>query len=130
MVSRLQLIKLSLLALPFGTSGISDVSASQTISSAFKGLSTSSGVASGCTQLCSSYPGKVLTPSSANYTAETKLYWDVRSDLTPACIFQPATANEVADGIKILSRNDAQFAVRGGGHMNVCERVRYSYITY
>lgn len=77
------------------------------------------GVSSACEQLYQSYPTELLSPFSPNYTAEIKLFWDVRSDLSPACIFQPRNADEVAHGVKIVSDNDAPFAIRGGGHMNV-----------
>lgn len=90
-------------------------------SAAFKpgDIYVSPGVSSACEQLYHSYPAEVLSPSSSNYTAETKLFWDVRSDLSPACIFQPRNADEVADGVKVISDNEAPFAIRGGGHMNV-----------
>ncbi|KAL4783597.1 hypothetical protein BJX76DRAFT_368340 [Aspergillus varians] len=76
------------------------------------------GVSNACQQLHQSYPSEVLSPSSANYTAETQLFWDVRSALSPACIFQPRNADEVAHGLKIVSDSNAPFAIRGGGHMN------------
>ncbi|KIM96203.1 hypothetical protein OIDMADRAFT_44918 [Oidiodendron maius Zn] len=101
MFSRMHLVYLPLLAVSSATSDV-------------PGIPTMCA----CTQLYDTYPGKVLLTTSANYTAETESYWDVRADLHPACIFQPDTADEVADAIKLLSSNDVQFAIRGGGHMN------------
>jgi hypothetical protein len=72
-----------------------------------------------CAKLGSSYPDKLLFPSSANYTVEATSYWDIRDDLHPSCIFLPTTTIEVANAVKILTHCDAHFAVRGGGHMNV-----------
>lgn len=62
----------------------------------------------------------IVTPTNVNYTAQAvDACWDVRTDLSPACIFLPSTANEVSKALKIFQSCDAQFAVRDGGHMNV-----------
>ncbi|RDW88449.1 hypothetical protein BP6252_00481 [Coleophoma cylindrospora] len=71
-----------------------------------------------CTQLASTYGSLVLTSNSTTYAAETIDYWDVRADLQPGCIFKPNTANQVASAVSTLVSCGAQFAVRGGGHMN------------
>ncbi|QKX55035.1 uncharacterized protein TRUGW13939_02126 [Talaromyces rugulosus] len=76
------------------------------------------GAACACNKLCALYSNLVIFPSSANYTEQATYYWDVRADLSPACIFLPTTANEVATAVKHLVQCNAQFAVRGGGHMN------------
>ncbi|KAJ5204914.1 uncharacterized protein N7498_005793 [Penicillium cinerascens] len=78
----------------------------------------SRGAACACQRL-SHTSGGVIRPNSANYTAQAAdAYWDVRADLSPACIFLPATANDVAHALEVFGSCDAQFAVRGGGHMN------------
>ncbi|KAI9369550.1 hypothetical protein BJX61DRAFT_549511 [Aspergillus egyptiacus] len=65
-------------------------------------------------------PAPFLRPDSENYTAHAvDAYWDVRAALSPACIFLPASTAEVATAMKIIGSCDAQFAIRGGGHMNV-----------
>ncbi|PMD31866.1 FAD-binding domain-containing protein [Hyaloscypha variabilis F] len=71
-----------------------------------------------CTQLASTYGGQVLTSNSTNYTAEATDYWDIRADLLPGCIFSPANADEVAAAVSTFTSCGAQFAIRGGGHMN------------
>jgi hypothetical protein len=73
-----------------------------------------------CTQLASNYGSLVITSNSANYTAEATDYWDIRADLLPGCIFMPSDADQVADAVSTLTSCGAQFAIRGGGHMNVC----------
>jgi len=78
------------------------------------------GASCACTQLASIYGDQVLTSSSTNYTAEATDYWDIRADLLPGCIFSPANADEVAAAVSTLTSCGAQFAIRGGGHMNVC----------
>ncbi|PYH90744.1 FAD binding domain protein [Aspergillus ellipticus CBS 707.79] len=77
-----------------------------------------SGARCACKKLVTSYSDLVLLPGSANYTAQTIYYWDVRSDMDPGCIFLPKTADQVCNAVEIFTTCDAQFAVRGGGHMN------------
>ncbi|PYI00853.1 FAD binding domain protein [Aspergillus sclerotiicarbonarius CBS 121057] len=71
-----------------------------------------------CGKLAASYSDSVFFPGSANYTAQATEYWDIRADLDPGCIFLPASADQVADAVSVFTTCQAQFAVRGGGHMN------------
>ncbi|KAK0122305.1 hypothetical protein ONS95_010550 [Cadophora gregata] len=71
-----------------------------------------------CTQLAANFGDSVLTANSTNYTAEVTEYWDVRSDLLPKCVFFPAVADDVATAVSTFTSCGAQFAIRGGGHMN------------
>lgn len=80
-------------------------------------LSTGSSCA--CARLASCYGSLVLTSNSTNYRAEATDYWDVRADLLPRCIFMPIKADQVADAVSVFASCGAQFAIRGGGHMNV-----------
>jgi hypothetical protein len=73
-----------------------------------------------CTALLQTFGDSVILPGQANYTYQTVDYfWDIRADLSPACVFVPQTAGAVAAALKIFNSCNAQFAVRGGGHMNV-----------
>lgn len=72
-----------------------------------------------CTKLAGLYSNLVLYPESANYTSQATSYWDIRADLDPACIFLPTSAEQVADAVGLFATCGTQFAVRGGGHMNV-----------
>lgn len=73
-----------------------------------------------CKKLAQSFKKDVIFPGQTNYTVQTvDSYWDVRADLSPACVFVPETANAVSSALKIFNQCNAQFAVRGGGHMNV-----------
>lgn len=72
-----------------------------------------------CSQLSTSYPDNLYFPNTSNYTYYNLEAWDTRTNTDPACIFSPVTADQVAVGIGIISTCDAQFAIRGGGHMNV-----------
>ena len=77
------------------------------------------GAACACAKLSHSF-SEVISPNGANYTVQAAdRYWDVRADLSPACIFLPSTPKQVAEAVSIFESCDAQFAVRGGGHMNV-----------
>ncbi|KAJ5645933.1 hypothetical protein N7490_002305 [Penicillium lividum] len=116
-----------LLSIGFSFSGLayasSSASPSATLSSS---MSTSSGileifpeVSCACTQLSRSMPKSFIHPGSANYTTQTvDYYWDIRADLSPACVVVPYTAAEVSQAVKIIKGCQANFAVRGGGHMN------------
>lgn len=90
-----------------------------TVTTGFGTFDLTTTAACACNQLAALFPNGVLSPNSTNYTAVNIETWDIRTDLDPACIFQPETADEVAKGISVLSTCDAQFAIRGGGHMNV-----------
>lgn len=121
-------MQLSLFAASLSLSGLTYASlgakASATLSSS---LSTSSGTleiplgaSCACAKLSHSMPKSVVLPGSANYTTQTvDYYWDIRANLSPACVFVPYTAAEVSQAVKIINECQANFAVRGGGHMNV-----------
>lgn len=110
-----------LLALALAGAGLASSSSSliASISLWQGGFHLTNEVACACQQLNKAHPAEVLSSSSANYSEERVRFWDIRSDLYPACIFQPNNADEVAEGMKILSQCNAPFAIRGGGHMNV-----------
>ncbi|KAJ7474274.1 FAD binding domain protein [Mycena latifolia] len=80
--------------------------------------STCAGVSGACSQLASLYGDAVLFNSSSDYMTQNVDYWDIRADLAPTCVFLPNGADEVATAVGILSSCQAEFAVRGGGHMN------------
>lgn len=82
------------------------------------------GAACACAKLSLSFAG-VISPNGTNYTVQAAdRYWDIRADLSPACIFLPSTPKQVAEAVSIFESCNAQFAVRGGGHMNVRENLR------
>ena len=80
----------------------------------------SAGASCACTKLADSYGSQLITMNSTDYTAEVTDYWDIRADLLPECVFMPSVDTEVAEAVSIFTSCGAQFAVRGGGHMNVC----------
>lgn len=45
-------------------------------------------------------------------------YYDlVQRDISPACIAQPSSADEVASLVQMATENDIPFAIHSGGHM-------------
>ncbi|KAJ5673433.1 hypothetical protein N7507_002560 [Penicillium longicatenatum] len=89
-----------------------------TINTSLGTFDLTTGAACACKRLSTLYPSQFISPNSSNYTAQSTYYWDIRADLSPACIFMPDTADQVATAVKTFVNCDAQFAVRGGGHMN------------
>ncbi|RSM01156.1 hypothetical protein CDV31_011465 [Fusarium ambrosium] len=81
-------------------------------------LTVPSSVQNACAQLQSAYPKELLMPNSSDYESERINFWDIRSNKEPACIFLPTTADAVAEAVTIFHKEKAQFAIRGGGHMN------------
>ena len=77
------------------------------------------GVDCACSALLRKNPSSVLLPASATFEAQTKHFWDVRSAVIPSCMVFPSDVDEVSEALTVLASCNAQFAVRGGGHMNV-----------
>lgn len=80
---------------------------------------TSLGSTCACNVLKFHYKDRVLFPGSAEYTKEANYHWDLRSDLSPKCIFIPASEIEVAGGTLAMNLCRSVFAIRSGGHMPV-----------
>lgn len=108
-----------LLGLASASSSAATILTGTSINTSLSSFNLTKGAACACGKLSRTYNG-LIVPNGANYTAQAAdAYWDIRADLSPACIFLPATADEVAHAVEIFNSCDAQFAVRGGGHMNV-----------
>lgn len=75
----------------------------------------------GCTLLSIFAFGKVHFPGSSKFTDEsTTKFWSESTWDTPRCVFVPTTAKDVAKGVTVMNLCQAEFAIRGGGHMPVC----------
>ncbi|KAK0117831.1 hypothetical protein ONS95_012155 [Cadophora gregata] len=74
-----------------------------------------------CCSVLSPLKSYVSFPDSQIYINQTTgslSYWSsFESDLSPACRFTPSSTTELALGVRILSSNHCQFAIRSGGHM-------------
>lgn len=112
-------VKFSISALAFAESAIATAQVGSLVTTPLGSFELTKGVACACSKLSRAYSG-IISPNGANYTAQAAdAYWDVRTDLSPACIFLPGNADEISKALEIFQSCDAQFAVRGGGHMNV-----------
>ncbi|OSS44887.1 hypothetical protein B5807_09374 [Epicoccum nigrum] len=74
-----------------------------------------------CDTLTASTISELVTyPSQLAYNASIASYFDGKSRLTPNCIVQPKTAEDVSTIIKVLTAEElsvpCRFAVRSGGH--------------
>jgi len=110
---------LSLLSFARANTSVSDADRIAITALQATNFGTNLGSTCACTILNSLFRGKVLFPGSAAYTAEATHYWDLRADLSPKCVFVPATARDVAKGVVALDVCKSQFAIRAGGHMPV-----------
>lgn len=93
--------------------------AGTTVTTDFGTFTYSKASACACSQLSTSYSENLFFPNNSNYTHYNLEAWDKRTNADPACIFRPVTADQAAAGVGIINTCDAQFAIRGGGHMNV-----------
>lgn len=82
-------------------------------------LHVSDAVEAACSELGETHANLILLPNTAEYDEEVINVWDKRSNLLPGCIFRPETDSQVAKALRIFHANNAQFAVRGGGHLPV-----------
>ncbi|PVI04224.1 FAD-binding domain-containing protein [Periconia macrospinosa] len=74
-----------------------------------------------CTVLTNSSVSQQVTyPGQSAYNASLASYFDGKSRLTPNCIVQPQSSEEVSHVVKLLTAaslpEPCQFAVRSGGH--------------
>jgi hypothetical protein len=118
---------LFLSALAYANSSSASASATLTSSLATSSgtLQVPKGASCACAKLSRSITESFILPGSANYTIQTvDNYWDIRADLSPACVLVPKSAGEVSQALKIINACDSQFAVRGGGYMNVSKEHR------
>jgi len=86
-------------------------------------LCTSASTEAFCRLVESSIPGRISYPDSTVYNESLASYYSGQeSELHPGCIFKPASAAEVSQFVKLISRThgplctSSQFAIRSGGH--------------
>ncbi|KAI0195870.1 hypothetical protein F4808DRAFT_452809 [Astrocystis sublimbata] len=72
-----------------------------------------------CYELVKVFGDKVSLPRSAEYVTVAPENWSETAQLSPNCVFEPESAQDVADGVRILVKHKTKFAIRGGGHMPV-----------
>lgn len=74
-----------------------------------------------CASLKDAFPALTLLPTAAAdedpYQRSKDMLWSNATILDPACIFAPATAEELGQALARIVRLGLPFAVRCGGHM-------------
>ncbi|PYI01314.1 FAD-binding domain-containing protein [Aspergillus sclerotiicarbonarius CBS 121057] len=70
-----------------------------------------------CTALqATSLRDQVFYPTSAAYNESVKFIFAANARLSPSCIVQPHSAEDVSIVVSTLTQTQCQFAVRSGGH--------------
>ncbi len=59
---------------------------------------------------------KVLLPNDQEYKERQESFWSRYSNVEPACILRPTSAEEVSSIVKTLVAARQKFAIRAGGH--------------
>ncbi|KAJ4858133.1 FAD binding domain-containing protein [Trichoderma breve] len=69
-----------------------------------------------CRELSQALPSVFFSPSTSQYNTLINARWSGTSVLHPGCVVTPKSALDVSKAVKIIVKNQCQFAVRGGGH--------------
>ncbi|KAL2838169.1 hypothetical protein BJY01DRAFT_220184 [Aspergillus pseudoustus] len=69
-----------------------------------------------CRALNGILPDDTFLPNEQVYTAEFNNFWSSTEDLNPSCVFLPNSTDKVAQAVKLFTRLNCQWAIRGGGH--------------
>ncbi|KAF1973688.1 FAD-binding domain-containing protein [Bimuria novae-zelandiae CBS 107.79] len=73
-----------------------------------------------CSKLKSRYPDNTFLPGTSGYVYETQEpYWSATVYSSPACVFVPQNAQQVAYAVTTMTLTLAKFAMRGGGNMPI-----------
>ncbi|KAJ5757808.1 uncharacterized protein N7511_006502 [Penicillium nucicola] len=80
---------------------------------------TTSSASVGCQALKKSLGNALFFKSTPVYNYEAANFWSNTEIMAPGCVFRPQSSQQLAEGIKALSGANAEFAVRGGGHMGI-----------
>lgn len=82
------------------------------------GLAGASNLTKGCNVLNGALD-EVYLPSTTVYEYEAQNFWSNTEIMAPGCVFRPQSSAQLARGIEKLVAAQAEFAVRGGGHMGI-----------
>ncbi|KAH8652031.1 hypothetical protein BX600DRAFT_386550 [Xylariales sp. PMI_506] len=72
-----------------------------------------------CMNLSDEYDNLTWFPGSDRYDYENTYSWTTSAWLNPACVFTPQSSQQVSYAIKLFSKLQVQFAIRGGGGMPI-----------
>ncbi|RKL09813.1 hypothetical protein BFJ68_g8951 [Fusarium oxysporum] len=60
----------------------------------------------------------VVTKNQSLYNERIDSYWSVSAALHPDCMVLPKTPDDVSKVMKVITKNQCKFGIRGGGHGN------------
>uniref|UniRef100_A0A093UVM1 Bifunctional solanapyrone synthase n=1 Tax=Talaromyces marneffei PM1 TaxID=1077442 RepID=A0A093UVM1_TALMA len=69
-----------------------------------------------CRALKGILPDDTSLHNTTVYNAEYHDYWSSTENLNPACVFLPDTSDKVSRAVRLFTRLNCQWAIRGGGH--------------
>ncbi|KAJ4186935.1 hypothetical protein NW759_016922 [Fusarium solani] len=70
-----------------------------------------------CNAVARLYPSQVASPSSSAFLGAQDSYWNApQQKTTPACFFQPTSADQVQTAIVEVVQAKCPFSIKGGGH--------------
>ncbi|OTB02483.1 hypothetical protein M426DRAFT_264513 [Hypoxylon sp. CI-4A] len=95
-----------------------DLAYSERIPYTFKGR-LQSRTSEACGSLSTSLPDQLFWPNSTQYSTETTDIWSETCLLSPSCVFEPNTAEDLSQGLKLIKMSGSKLSVRSGGHMPV-----------
>ncbi|XHG07911.1 hypothetical protein AWENTII_011042 [Aspergillus wentii] len=72
-----------------------------------------------CQSLLKSHSNATFYSLTPEYIEANTDFYTANAHLNPACVFQPTTPEQLAEGIKTLVKDETLFAFRGGGHMPI-----------
>jgi len=61
---------------------------------------------------------KVVTKNQTLWNDRLDSYWSVSAALEPDCMVLPSDAEDVSKIMKVITKNQCKFGIRGGGHGN------------
>ncbi|KAL8823933.1 MAG: hypothetical protein Q9191_005428 [Dirinaria sp. TL-2023a] len=85
----------------------------------FSIVSGASVQANACQELEAKFPSVTFFATDSSFANETVVPWSETCQVVPACIFEPISAQQIANGLAILRKYQHPFALRSGGHMPV-----------
>jgi hypothetical protein len=72
-----------------------------------------------CNTFFKAHPNATFFPPEPDYITANTAYFTSSAWLGPACVFEPATSEQLSYAVQTLAQLDTLFAFSGGGHMPI-----------
>ncbi|KAK2736774.1 hypothetical protein FQN57_000546 [Myotisia sp. PD_48] len=72
-----------------------------------------------CALLSRELPGDVFVSNSTTWQHENSDFWSTLEILEPTCVFLPNSTEKVSQAVKLFTKHDCKFAIKGGGHSTI-----------